>query len=234
MNNQSVLSGDETIRVIRARQAQTLLAFSLGKDAVAAWLRIRGHFDRVIPVYMYLIPGLEFVQESIDYYERYFGERIIQMPHPSLHRWLNSHIFRPPEQCVVAEQAGIPVHTYEDVFAAVRQDHGLDPNMLYATGVRAADSPLRLVSIKTHGPINTNGLKYHPVWDWKKADLLREFQAAGVKLAPDYRVFGRTFDGLDVRFLGPMKKHFPRDYDRVLEMFPLADMELFRFEKAAA
>lgn len=229
-----VLSGAETIREIRSRQSQTLLAFSLGKDAVAAWLRIRSHFDRVIPVYMYLVPGLEFVQESIDYYEQFFGERIIQMPHPSLHRWLNEHIFRPPEQCAVVEQAGLPDHTYEQVFQAVRQDHGLPADMLYATGVRAADSPMRLVAIKTHGPINQNGLKYHPVWDWKKSDLLREFRHAGVKLAPDYRVFGRTFDGMDVRFLGPMKRHFPRDYQRVLEIFPLAELELFRFERLAA
>jgi len=116
----------------------------------------------------------------------------------------------------------------------VREDYGLQDEMMYATGVRSADSPIRLVSIKTHGPINKRGLKYHPVWDWKKADLLREFERAGVKLAPDYRVFGRTFDGLDIRFLAPMKKHFPRDYQRVLEWFPLADLELFRFERVAA
>lgn len=229
-----VLSGEETIRLIRSRQEQTLIAFSLGKDAVAAWLAIRPHFDRVVPVYMYLVPGLEFVQESIDYYQRFFGERIIQMPHPSIHRWLNGHTFRPPEQCAVTEQAGLPSHDYMDVFAAVRSDHGLPEHTMYATGVRAADSPMRLVAIKTHGPITHTELKYHPVWDWKKADLLREFGKAGVKLAPDYRVFGRTFDGLDIRFLGPMKKHFPRDYQRVLEMFPLAELEHYRFEKVAA
>lgn len=229
----TVLSGFETIAWVRERQDQTLLAFSCGKDAVAAWLAVRPHFDRVVPVYMYLVPGLEFVQESIDYYQRFFGERIIQMPHPSLHRWLNGHIFRPPEQCVVTEQAGLPDIEYEDVFRVVREDLGLPKTMLYATGVRAADSPMRRISIMTHGPVSQNELKYHPVWDWKKADLLREFDRSGVKLAPDYRVFGRTFDGLDVRFLAPMKKHFPRDYQRLLEMFPLADLELYRFERAA-
>jgi len=225
------LSGLETIRTVRARQEQTLLAFSLGKDAVAAWLAIRPHFERVIPVYMYLVPGLEFVQESIDYYQQFFGERIIQMPHPSLYRMLNNHVDRRPEQCLVIEQAQLPNFTYEDVFALVRRDHALHPDMMYATGVRAADSPMRLVAIKRHGPISQRTLKYHPVWDWKKDDLLREFRKAGVKLAPDYRVFGRTFDGLDIRFLGPMKQHFPRDYQRVLEWFPMAELELFRFEK---
>lgn len=230
----AVQSGAEVIAEVRKRQEQTLLAFSLGKDAVAAWLRLRPHFERVIPVYMYLVPGLEFVQESIDYYERFFGERIIQMPHPSLHRWLNGHVFRPPEQCLVVEQAGLPEHSYSDVFDAVREDHGLPSDMLYATGVRAADSPMRRVAIKTHGPITHSQGKYHPVWDLKKADLLAAFAKAGVRLASDYRVFGRTFDGLDYRFLAPMKQHFPRDYQRVLDWFPMAEMELHRYERMSA
>jgi hypothetical protein len=28
----------------------------------------------------------------------------------------------------------------------------------------------------------------------------------------------------------PLKKHFPRDYQRVLEWFPLAEAEVMRFE----
>lgn len=228
------MSGEQVIARVREHQQQTLLAFSLGKDAVAAWLAIRPHFERVIPVYMYPVPGLEFVAESIDYYERFFGERIIQMPHPSLHRWLNGHVFRPPQQCIVVEQAGLPGHDYTDVFTAVKEDHGLPETMLYATGVRAADSPMRRIAINTHGAITWSQGKYHPVWDWKKADLLEAFRKSGVRLAKDYAVFGRTFDGIDVRFLAPMKKHFPRDYARLLEWFPLAELELYRYERACA
>ena len=32
----------------------------------------------------------------------------------------------------------------------------------------------------------------------------------------------------------PIKQHFPRDYQKILEWFPLADLELFRLEKYGA
>lgn len=228
------LSGVETIARVREQQAETLLAFSTGKDAIAAWLAIRDSFEAVHPYYLYLIPGLEFVEESLAYYEQFFGAKIARLPHPSLHRWLNEFVFTPPERCLVIEQANLPNHSYTDIQGAMCQMFGLPENTLVADGVRAADSPMRRVAINTHGPITWSQKKYHPVWDWKKADLIACFRKHGVKLPEDYRLFGRTFDGLDLRFLLPLKKHRPADYRRVLEWFPLADLEVFRWEAAHA
>ena len=226
------LSGLETIARVREHQSDTLLAFSTGKDAIAAWLAIRDSFDRVVPYYLYLVPGLEFVDESLAYYEQFFGERIIRLPHPSLHRWLNNFVFQPPDRCLVVEQAGLPNHSYKDIREAVLSVAGGQDDMLVADGVRAADSPMRRISINTHGSISWNQSKYHPVWDWKKADLIECFTKHNVKLPEDYRLFGRTFDGLDLRFLLPLKKHRPADYRRILEWFPMADLEVFRWECA--
>lgn len=228
----SALTGLETIAEVRKRQSDTLLAFSTGKDAVAAWLAIREHFDRVHPYYLYLVPGLEFVEQSLDYYERFFGAKIARLPHPSVHRWLNNFTFQPPERCAVIEQAGLPDFDYQDIRQVMIEDHGLQPGMLVADGVRASDSPMRRIAIKTHGPISLNQGRYHPVWDWRKADLIACFRKHGVKLPVDYKLFGRSFDGLDLRFLLPLKKHRPADYRKVLEFFPLAELEIFRWEKS--
>lgn len=226
------LTGPETIAAVRADCAQTMLAFSTGKDAIAAWLALRPHFDEVHPYYLYLVPGLEFVEESLAYYEQFFGCRIARLPHPSLHRWLNSLMFRPPEQCRVVEQAGLPDHTYSDIRAALLERWQLPEAAMVADGVRAADSPLRRVAIMTHGPISYAQGRYHPIWDWKKADLVECFRRHGVKLPVDYKLFGRSFDGLDLRFLLPLKQHRPADYRRILDWFPLAELEVFRWEKA--
>lgn len=228
----TVLSGAETVAEVRKRQSETLLAFSTGKDAVAAWLATREHFDRVHPYYLYLVPGLEFVEESLAYYERFFGERIARLPHPSLHRWLNNLTFQPPERCAVIEQAALPEFDYPDACRAIIEDKGLKPGMLAADGVRAADSPMRRIAIKTHGPISAKQGKYHPIWDWRKQDLIDCFRSHGVKLPQDYKLFGRSFDGLDLRFLLPLKRHRPADYRKVLEWFPLCELEVFRWEAA--
>lgn len=222
------LSGGQTIAAVRARQSETLLAFSTGKDAIAAWLAIREHFDAVHPYYLYLVPGLEFVEESLAYYERFFGQRIVRLPHPSLHRWLNSGTFQPPERMAVIRQAGLPWHDYTDIRKVMIEDLGLQADMLVADGVRAADSPMRRVAIKRHGPISLRQGRYHPIWDWLKADLVACFRRSGVRLPVDYALFGRSFDGLDARFLVPLKSKRPADYRRVLEWFPLAEVEVWR------
>lgn len=226
------LSGIETIKEVAKRQKKSLLAFSCGKDAVATWLAIREHFEEIVPYYLYLVPDLEFVNESIDYYERFFGTKIVQLPHPSVHRMLNNFVFQPPQNCKVIEQAGLPDFDYLDIQAVMCERYDLPKKTLVADGVRAADSPMRRVAINTHGSISYNQLKYHPIWDWKKADLIECFKKHNVKLAVDYKIFGRSFDGIDLRFLYLIREHFPKDYQKILDLYPLADLEIFRWECA--
>ena len=227
-----MLNGLETIQKVRESQSDTLLAFSTGKDAIAAWLAIRPHFDRVLPYYLYSVPGLEFVEESLDYYERKFDTKITRLPHPSLHRKLNNFVFQPPENCLVIEQAKLPNHSYVHIHSAMCKKFAIPTSTLIADGVRSADSPIRRVAIMKYGTIKPHLNKYHPVWDWKKADLVAAFKQHDVRLPIDYQLFSRTFDGIDLRFLLPLKKHRPADYRKVLEWFPLADLEVFRWECA--
>ena len=223
-------SGREVIENIRSGGPDTMLAFSTGKDAIAAWLAIRPHFERVVPYYLYLVPDLEFVEESLFFYERFFGVKITRLPHPSLHRMLNNLVFQPPERALVIEQANLPNHDYMDIRTAMVQKFGLDDAAMVADGVRAADSPMRRIAIKKHGPISWQQKRYHPVWDWNKERMVGEFRRHSVKLPIDYKLFGRTFDGIDLRFLMPLKKHRPADYQKILQWFPLAELEVFRYE----
>lgn len=227
--------GEDIVRQVRKETGKkTLLAFSTGKDSIAAMLAIRDHFE-VIPFYLYLVPGLEFIEDSLAYYERtlFGGRKILRMPHPSLYRWLNGYVYQPPHHAPVIDAARLPEFEYRDVHNLIRDQEGA-PKALCATGVRSADSPMRHISIMQHGAILRNKGEYFPVWDWKKARLVKEIERSGVKLPIDYKIWGRSFDGLDARFLIPMKKHLPRDYAKVLEWFPLAEADVFRAERMAA
>ncbi|HEX8116330.1 MAG TPA: hypothetical protein VF521_03595 [Pyrinomonadaceae bacterium] len=206
-----------------------LLSFSMGKDSIAAWLQARKFFKRVIPVYLYYIPGIQFIEKSLKYYERFLGEHIYRLPNPPSQRKLIEYIFQPPEHCAVIDQLGLEEWSYADTMDLVRDELDLW-DAFCAVGVRAADSPMRRVAIIKHGPIHLENRTFQAVYDWKKADLVREFRASGVKLPIDYRIWGRTWDGLDFRFLFWMKRYLPEDYERVLEVFPLAELELKRME----
>ncbi|MER7009924.1 hypothetical protein ABT324_00650 [Saccharopolyspora sp. NPDC000359] len=161
---------------------------------------------------------------------RFFGVPIPQLPHPSLYRWLNNLTFQAPENIRVIEAAALPEPDYTDISRLLCEDvYGLDPAATFtADGVRAADSPNRRTAMKGHGPIREHVMKVSPVWDWRIRHVREALAQHRCPLPVDYELFNRTFDGLDLRFLAPIKERFPRDYERILEWFPLADLELFR------
>jgi hypothetical protein len=79
-----------------------------------------------------------------------------------------------------------------------------------------------------HGPVNLSNRTQKPIWDWRKRHVMDAISEAGVDLPPDYALFNRSFDGLDVRFLREIKRAYPADYATILRWFPLADLELAR------
>lgn len=224
------ISGPEVIQTVRAESDTCLLAFSCGKDSIAAWLAIQDHFPNIIPFYMYLIPGLEFVEQSLTYYEQVFGTHIIRVPHPSLYRMMNALVYQPPERIRVIEAAGLPDFDYDQVTDFIKREQGLSLKTTYtAHGVRAADSPTRRSAVTQYGPINYKRRTFWPVWDMVKAELIDLIASSGIKLPIDYQLFGRSFDGLDYRFLKPIQEAFPADYAKILEWFPLAHLDIMRY-----
>ena len=229
------LPGVEPSADLRERIAKqyrvTLLAFSAGKDSIASWLAIRDTIE-IIPHYRYLVPDLEFVEESLQYYEKFFGVHIIRVPHPSLYRMIRNKVFCPPDRFRIADACQLPDVDYMDVTNAVRESTGVPSDTLTASGVRASDSIPRRIHFKTHGPVTLKGLMWYPTWDWRMQKLHDEIKYSGIKIPVDYLMFGRSFDGIDYRFLNQIQKYFPRDYRRILDWFPLAEAELKRREYA--
>ena len=209
---------------------QCLLSFSAGKDSVGAWLHLRRFFTDIRPVFMYLIPDLEFVEEGVRYYEAFFETRILRLPHPSLYRMLNAMTLQAPENCSIIEDAGLLDFDYDDVFSVAMGVFGLPDDAYTAIGVRAVDSPNRWSSIMQYGAVNEKRRTFYPTYDWRKARLADEIEKAGARLPDEYRIFGRSFDGIDYRFLKPVKDTYPDDYARILEWFPLAELEIKRIE----
>lgn len=214
---------------LAAEGRPVLLAFSCGKDAIASWLALResGVAD-VVPYYLYYLPGLSFIDATLDRMEQEFGRRINRYPHPSLYRWLNNFTFQPPERLATIEAAQLPEPTYEQMVDLIRADLNLPTTTWVADGVRASDSIVRRASIIRHGPMKPRHHKVSVIWDWQKREVLDSIAATGIDLPPDYEWFGRSFDGIDRRFLEPLSQHAPEDYQRVLEWFPLAELELVR------
>ena len=229
--SKNIFENSEELNKYLAEKTDTvLLSFSLGKEGICSWLNLRKYFKKIIPYYLYTIPDLEFVNKSIDYFEQYFETKIIQMPHPSLFRMLNNFVFQSPANCKILEEMQLPNIDYEDIRENLIKDYALDAEIYIAQGVRRDDSLQRRMSIKKYGVLNSQRHIFYPIFDWTKQQMLDCFQENNIKLPVDYEMFGRTFDGVDYRFLKPIHDRYPADYQRIIEFFPLAELELKRRE----
>lgn len=234
----TIIKGQPTSAEVRERlaaeQRPVLVAFSGGKDAIAAELALQDAGIDTVLAYLYYIPGrrpgrtLEFIEQGLADLEQALGKPIHRYPHPSFYRWLNNFVFQPPERCEVIEAARLPTPDYATMWTFIRRDLNLPADTWVADGVRAADSIVRRASFTRHGVMKPKDHKVSPVADWLKGEVLDRISAASVSLPVDYEMFGRSFDGIDHRFLQPISERFPDDFQRILDWFPLADLELFR------
>lgn len=223
------------LRQIKAESPRLFVAFSCGKDSIASLLHILDSgvytMDEMRLYYMYLVPGLEFIEEGLKYFEDYFKCKIERIPHPSLLRMLKNMVFCAPQQWEIIQSFALRNRGYADFVDALRCRDKAYRNAFVASGVRACDSPLRRIAIKKYGPINRTEKKFFPIWD-KNIAFVRDIMSRhGAKLPVDYEMFGRSFDGIDYRFLAPIKQRFPKDYERIEALFPMAGAELFRYEE---
>ncbi len=209
-----------------------LLSFS-GRDSLAAWLYLRDHFE-LIPYWCYTVPGLSYDEQMLEYYEREFHCHIIRLPHPRTYELLRRGAWQPLENWRMLYYAQLPYFDYADIEQRLARQFGLGENYLAVVGIKAADNLMRLRLIRQMGPIgNKHRHYYFAIWDWKTVDVQEYIRKAGLKLSREYRYWGSTGDGIEYNWLAYLRDNLPEDYQKVLDVFPLADLELFRFEHVA-
>lgn len=236
----TIVKGQPTSAEIRQRLKDLgkpiLVAFSGGKDCIAAELALQDAGVESTLVHLYPVPGqvpghaLNFVEDGLRMLEDKLGKQIHRYPHPSFYRMLNNFVFQPPERCEVIEAARFPTPDHTLMWELIKNDLGFPQDTWVADGVRAADSIVRRASFTRHGVMKTSNHKVSPVHDWLIKEVRGRIADAGITLPIDYEWFGRSFDGLDYRFLKPIRDNSPDDFAQILKWFPLADLEVFRRE----
>lgn len=223
--------GDDLIREYRSRYGDTtFLSFSRGKDSIGAALALRDKLN-VVPVCYMDVPGLSFIEESLDYYERHlFGRHILRIAHPLLYDSFRSMLYQTPDTAEVCGAAELPHGTFVDAFMSAKKQEGITRDCLTATGLRSADSALRNMSIRKHGVIRPTSFTWLPIWWLSKAELLDNIRKSGISLPVDYLYWPRSFDGLQADFIIPLKRERPNDYKKLLEFYPFLDVEILYYE----
>lgn len=224
---------EDMLKEVKKSSPVVLISFSRGKDAWGVWCALRDKID-FIPFHYYAgPPGLSFIEESLAYAEKKMGKKIVNLPAPMMYDLLcaKNAAYQPPQRILPLRMVDLQPITFEDIQDAVIEKYNLSKDTYTALGVRACDSARRALFFKTHGPISQKKKKFYPVYDWNKNKLMYELRKNDVKLPIDYKMFGISFDGLYYRFLKVIKDKYPEDYKKILDYFPLLDMEIYRYEK---
>ena len=230
----SYKTSDELCEQMAQECDTILLSFSCGKDSVASWLQCRKYFKHIVPYYRYLVPDLEFVDDNLKYYEDFFGQHIYRFPSPNFYRMLRDGVFQSHARWIAIQTltayGEMPQSSYNEFVLAelIREVGNLPEGAYCAIGNRASDSPMRRMNISKNGCINHNKKTFYPVYDWLQERLVREITQAGVKLATDYTLWNNTFDSMSYKYLSEMREHLPKDYERCLTVFPMAQLEFMR------
>lgn len=227
------IAGLDLLSLARELTGDTLLlSFSCGKDSLAAWLWLREVAPdlRIVPYFLYYVPGLSYVDAALAYYEEWFGCHIMRLPHPLFYRFLRNAFYQPPDLVALLDAFDLPGFDFADVDDLLAAEIG-QPKVLTALGFRAMDNIDRRNLLLQKGPLGTGKRRwYWPIWDWNIERVATCIRAHKIKLSAEYKYFGRTLAAFDYQCLAPLRLHFPADWRRVVKWFPLIELEMFRYE----
>lgn len=221
---------DPGVLELLQKEKHVTLGFSTGKDSLACAAVLQEYGITFTPFFFYHCPDLKFVEDNIKMYEDILKTEVIRMPHPMLYDYLRHEDFQGPKMIDHLDDMGLIHASFEDlidVYFASKNDKRIYYDVV---GVRACESFNRRMVFKKQGFINLEKKKISLIADWTAKEVYEFLEEKFIPLTPDYKIWRRSFDGLKYQFLFGVKEHYPRDWQRIKEYFPLIELELFRYE----
>ncbi len=197
-----------------------IVAFSGGKDSIVCLDLCYRYFKTVKAFFMYLVPGLEFQERMLRWYENKYNSEIIRLPHFEVSEFMKYGTFRNFD-------FEVPIITINDVYDYLRNETQIH---WIAAGERCADSIVRNAMIKKSGSVDYKRGRFFPLAFWKKKDVMKYITLHKLYLSREQRELGFSFRSLAGRELKIIKDMYPDDYKKILELYPHAGAGVKRFE----
>lgn len=225
-------SGALCKEIARRSNGVCFLGFSRGKDSLCSWLQLRRYFKTIIPFHCADIPRLEYAEQSLKYYEYEFDTHILRMQSPMVYKDMKRLVFQLPEDEEFIDDWDVPIvdDDLSEVVNFLRKLYGF-PNAYCAFGINASDSLQRRIQVMQRCGVSSKSKHFYPCFDWSHEQIISTVEESGLKVAPEYQFGNRTVGGFpSVRWLEPMKEHYPNDFEKIRERFPLCWGAVARME----
>ena len=208
----------DPVKVQSTISDSVLVGFSGGKDSAACLDLCFKYFKNVKPYFMYLVPGLEFQERTLAYYEDRYKTEFLRVPHFMLSDFLRYGTYRMPD-------LDVPMIKTVELYNYLREKSGI---YWIAAGERISDSIVRRAMIKQSSSVDIKRGRFYPIAYWNINHVRSYNKQRRLPLSLENKAMGHSFRSLMYEDLKDIKKHFPNDYDKIKSMFPLVDVELKR------
>ena len=206
------------------------IGFSTGKDSVVGLDMLIKAGIEPIPIYFYIVPKLEFVENNIKLYEDHFGLKIARMPHPILYDYINHQDWQPYHRCVTMGAFDLGKISFTMMNEMYLKANNITEVEYDCNCMKMADSLNRRLVLSKSPDVDKDKKIIHLTKYLTDKDIFEYIKTNGIPLTDDYKIFGRSWDGLSYHFLYGVKKFYPKDYELIKSYFPLIDAEIFRYK----
>jgi hypothetical protein len=206
------------------------LGFSRGKDSIVSWLFLKRYFSRVIPFHCSSVPGLEFVEKSLEYYEKHFSCDVERILSGDVSAAIANLVYQPPSDEREIDSLGFWQYDNHTVVQLLREKYNL-PNAWCAYGISMNDSIDRRIYVGKCMGRNDMNRTFYPCYDWSRKMVIDTIMEAGIRLPGDYKLASRSMASVpNFRHLYRMRTVFPKDFERVKLLFPFIEAMLAKME----
>lgn len=206
----------ETLNILEAAKEKSdavLVAYSGGKDSLCTLDLCSRVFSRVEAFHMYFLPGLDVIEQQLDYARQRWGVKIYQYPHWTTRRYLTQGVY-----CFNSyKHDDLPEWKLQDVYDLACAESGIP---IIATGAKRVDSLWRRRMLKTWG--DTAQMLY-PCIGWSLFDVQAYLRARKIELPKSAGGSKSSGVGLVTREVLHLHDHWPQDYERIKAVFPLVE-----------
>ena len=192
-----------TLEAAALHHDTVLSMYSGGKESLCVLDLCCQVFRRVIAVHLYLVPGMAWVEERLEYARKRFGVEVYEAPAPLLSKCLRHGIYCFPDPAVKP-------FTFGDCVACARAELGVEA---VAWGAKRGDSLVTRRRLKSA----TATAMLAPLASWSKWDILAFLAERKIPVpeSPD--------GNLSTYTLAWIHDNHPADWQKLCEVFPHAE-----------
>lgn len=213
------------IRIINliAEEASEVILFhsGSGKDSIALLDLLYPHFDRILCVYMYIVPNLGHINQFLNYArKKYPKAEFVQVPHYALFSYYKAGYLG-------CAQRDIRKYNLSQLTDIIREKYGIK---WACFGFKQSDSMNRRLMLRGYEQeaICRATHKFFPLSHYKNSDVLRYIEERDLIKPERYGNSQSSGTNIsDYDYLDFLRKNHPSDLTKIVAEFPMVERLLF-------